>query len=36
MTGMSIKQGNKAHSLGTLILAVSAITIIYVLSGMMG
>jgi GntP family gluconate:H+ symporter len=32
LTGMNIKQGNQTHSLGTLILAVSAIAIIYVLS----
>lgn len=32
MTGMTIKQGNKAHSVGTLILAVSAITVIYILT----
>ncbi len=32
MTGMTIKQGNKAHSVGTLILAVSAIIIIYILT----
>lgn len=32
MTGMNIKQGNQTHSLGTLILACSAITIIYVIT----
>jgi len=32
MSGMNIKQGNQTHSLGTLILASSAIGIIYVLS----
>jgi GntP family gluconate:H+ symporter len=32
MTGMTIKQGNKAHSVGTLILATSAILVIYVLT----
>lgn len=32
MTGMTIKQGNKAHSVGTLVLAFSAITVIYVLT----
>lgn len=32
MTGMTIKQGNKAHSLGTVVLAGSAIIIIYVLT----
>nr|PZN52333.1 MAG: gluconate transporter [Bacteroidota bacterium] len=32
MTGMSIKQGNKAHSAGTFILSVSAILMIYVLT----
>jgi len=31
LTGMNIKQGNQTHSLGTLVLSVSAITIIYVL-----
>jgi GntP family gluconate:H+ symporter len=32
MTGMNIKQGNQTHSLGTLLLACSAITIIYVIT----
>lgn len=32
LTGMNIKQGNQSHSLGTLIMAVSAILIIYVLT----
>lgn len=32
MSGMNIKQGNQTHSLGTLVLASSAIGIIYVLS----
>lgn len=36
MTGMSIKQGNKAHSVGTMILAVSAIVVIYVLTKVVG
>lgn len=36
MTGMTIKQGNKAHSLGTIVLAASAILIIYVLSKVVG
>ena len=31
LTGMNIKQGNQTHSLGTLVLSVSAILIIYVL-----
>lgn len=33
LTGMNIKQGNQTHSLGTLVLSVSAIMIIYVLMG---
>lgn len=32
MTGMNIKQGNQTHSLGTLILACTAIVIVYGLS----
>ncbi|WP_247236398.1 GntP family permease [Telluribacter sp. SYSU D00476] len=32
LTGMNIKQGNQSHSLGTLIMAVSAILIIYTLT----
>ena len=36
MTGMTIKQGNRAHSLGTVVLATSAILIIYVLSKVVG
>lgn len=36
MTGMSIKQGNKAHSLGTVILAGSAILVIYLLTKIVG
>ena len=36
MTGMTIKQGNRAHSLGTIVLAASAILIIYVLSKVVG
>lgn len=32
MTGMNIKMGNQIHSLGTLILACTAIVIVYVLS----
>jgi gluconate:H+ symporter, GntP family len=32
MTGMNIKQGNQSHSLGTLMLGVSAIIIIYTIS----
>lgn len=36
MTGMSIKQGNKAHSLGTVVLAGSAILIIYALTIFVG
>ena len=32
MTGMTIKQGNKSHSVVTLVLAFSAITVIYVLT----
>ncbi len=31
LSGMNIKQGNQTHSLGTLVLLVSAIMIIYVL-----
>jgi GntP family gluconate:H+ symporter len=32
LTGMNIKQGNQTHSLGTLVLALSAIAVIYVLA----
>ncbi|WP_373511822.1 GntP family permease, partial [Persicitalea sp.] len=32
LSGMNIKQGNQTHSLGTLVLSVSAIMIIYVLT----
>ncbi|TDB68096.1 GntP family permease [Arundinibacter roseus] len=32
LSGMNIKQGNQTHSLGTLVLATSAIMIIYVLT----
>lgn len=32
MTGMNIKQGNQTHSLGTLILACTAIVIVYMFS----
>jgi GntP family gluconate:H+ symporter len=32
MTGMTIKQGNKAHSAGTFILSMSAILVIYILT----
>ncbi|MDF2157094.1 GntP family permease [Algoriphagus sp. CAU 1675] len=32
LSGMSIRQGNKSHSLGTLIMSLSAISVIYVLS----
>lgn len=32
MSGMNIKQGNQTHSLGTLILACTAISIIYIIS----
>lgn len=32
MSGMNIKQGNQSHSLGTLILACTAISIIYIIS----
>lgn len=32
MSGMNIKQGNQSHSLGTLILACTAMTIIYVMT----
>jgi gluconate:H+ symporter, GntP family len=33
LNGMNIKQGNQSHSLGTLVLACSAILIIYMLMG---
>ncbi len=32
MSGMNIKQGNQSHSLGTLILACSALSLIYLIS----
>jgi GntP family gluconate:H+ symporter len=32
LTGMNIKLGNQTHSLGTLILACSAITLIYIIT----
>lgn len=32
MTGMNIKQGNQSHSVGTLLLGVSSIIIIYIIS----
>jgi GntP family gluconate:H+ symporter len=32
MSGMNIKQGNQTHSLGTLILACTAISLIYLIS----
>jgi GntP family gluconate:H+ symporter len=32
MSGMNIKMGNQTHSLGTLILACTAIVIVYLFS----
>jgi GntP family gluconate:H+ symporter len=32
MSGMNIKQGNQTHSLGTLILSCTAITLIFIVS----
>jgi GntP family gluconate:H+ symporter len=32
LSGMNIKQGNQSHSVGTIILAVTAISILYVIS----
>jgi GntP family gluconate:H+ symporter len=32
LSGMTVKQGNQSHSLGTLIMGISAILIIYVIS----
>ncbi len=32
LTGMNIKQGNQTHSVGTLVLACSAIAVIYIIS----
>lgn len=34
LTGMNIKQGNQTHSLGTLILACTAIVLIYIISSL--
>jgi GntP family gluconate:H+ symporter len=36
LTGMNIKQGNQTHSLGTLILACTAIVLIYIISSLVG
>jgi GntP family gluconate:H+ symporter len=36
LSGMTIKQGNQSHSLGTLIMGVTAIGIIYVISLVVG
>jgi GntP family gluconate:H+ symporter len=36
LSGMTTKQGNKSHSLGTLIAGVTAISLVYVLSLVMG
>jgi gluconate:H+ symporter, GntP family len=32
LSGMSIKQGNQSHSLGTLIMSVTAISLIYIIT----
>ncbi len=32
LSGMNIKQGNQTHSLGTLVLSVSAIMVIFLLT----
>ncbi len=36
LSGMTVKQGNQSHSLGTLVMGVSAICIIYILSLFVG
>ncbi len=36
LSGMNIKQGNQTHSLGTLVLSVSAILVIFVLTQVVG
>jgi len=35
MTGMNIKQGNQSHTLGTFILSVTAMIVIYVIASFM-
>jgi GntP family gluconate:H+ symporter len=32
LSGMSIKQGNMSHSLGTVIAAITSISVIYILT----
>ena len=36
LSGLSIKQGNQTHSLGTLIMSVTAISVIYLITLVVG